>query len=79
MTFKVRKTACATCIYRADTLHDLERLEAEVKDDYGFFQGWRECHHDNPQGVCCRGYWNRHADEFPAGQVAQRLGLVRFV
>ena len=26
--------------------------------------------------ACCRGFWNRHKDEFAVGQVAQRLGLV---
>jgi len=29
--------------------------------------------------ACCRGFWNAHKDEFQLGQVAQRLGLVRFV
>lgn len=79
MTFAVRRTACATCIYRDDSPLDLEKLESEVRDKHGFMVRWRICHHDDPPGVCCRGYWNRHADEFPAGQLAQRLGLVRFV
>ena len=79
MTFQVRKAACPTCIYRTDSPLDLEKQEAEVKDERGFMQGWRICHHDDGREICCRGYWNRHADDFPVGQVAQRLGLVRFV
>jgi hypothetical protein len=41
------------------------------------FKGWRVCHHS--KDVCCRGFWNRHKDEFQAGQLAQRLGWVEFV
>lgn len=29
--------------------------------------------------MCCRGFWEAHKDAFPAGQIAQRLGLVEFV
>jgi hypothetical protein len=29
--------------------------------------------------VCCRGFWDRHKDEFPGGQLAQRLDCVEFV
>ena len=57
---------------------DSKAVESKVRDRHGFFTGWRVCHHD-PAGVCCRGFWNRHGDDFQAGQVAQRLGLVRFV
>ena len=77
MTFKVRRKACKTCIYRKDSPLDLAALEAAVKDEHGFFSRWRICHHED--GVCCRGFWNRHGDAFPAGQLASRLGLVRFV
>ena len=31
------------------------------------------------KGLCCRGFWDAHKDEFPAGQIAQRLCLVQFV
>ena len=31
------------------------------------------------RGACCRGFWNRHKDQFPLGQVAQRLNAVVFV
>lgn len=80
MTFRVQKAACPTCIYRKDNPLDIGKLEAEIADGYGGFNGFRECHHAEPgSGVCCRGFWNRHKDEFPGGQIAQRLGLVEFV
>ena len=75
-TFKVRKTACATCIYRDDSPLDLAALEDEVADPHGGFAGHRICHHS--ETLCCRGFWARHKDAFTAGQLAQRLGLVRF-
>lgn len=58
---------------------DIKNLEAAVADRHmpGFFRGHRICHHSND--VCCRGFWNRHKDKFTLGQIAQRLGLVRFV
>lgn len=77
MTFRVQKTACSTCIYRKDSPLDIETLEAQVRDPHIGFKGHRIYHHSND--VCCRGFWNRHRDEFPAGQIAQRLGLVEFV
>ena len=72
--FVVRRTRCASCIYRKDSPLDLERLEAEVRDPYGGFWNHRTCHHT--RAACCRGFWNRHKDGFQAGQVAQRFGLV---
>ena len=40
----------------------------------------RECHHaKRGSGVCCRGFWDRHADDFQAGQIAQRLNLIEYV
>jgi len=70
MTFQVQKAACSTCIYRKDSPLDLEKLEGEIADAYGGFNGYRECHHAAPgSGVCCRGFWNRHKDRFAAGQV----------
>ncbi len=77
MGFKVQKKACATCIYRKDSPLDLKKLEADVADNYGGFKGHRICHHS--KDACCRGFWNRHKDEFQLGQVAQRLNLVTFV
>ena len=82
MSFRVRATACDTCIYRQDMHFDLAKLEGQVQDSLGYFEGWRECHHPpegETEGVCCRGYWNRHKDDFPVGQVAQRLGQIVFV
>lgn len=75
--FKVQKKMCSTCIYRPDSTLDLKVLEAQVADKYGGFKGHRICHHSD--GACCQGFWNRHKDEFAAGQIAQRLGLVVFV
>ena len=75
--FKVQAEACSTCIYRKDSPLDLNKLEAEIADGYGGFNGYRICHHS--EDVCCRGFWNRHKDEFAAGQIAQRLDAVQFV
>jgi hypothetical protein len=77
MTFKVQRRMCLTCIYRLDCPLDLVALEAAVRDMYVGFKSHRICHHS--RDACCRGFWERHRDEFPAGQVAQRLGLVEFV
>jgi hypothetical protein len=78
--FQVRKKACATCIYgpRSPTRLSVAELEAEVRDDYIGFRAHRACHHHN-DGTCCRGFWDRHKNEFPAGQIAQRLNLVVLV
>jgi hypothetical protein len=75
--FLVQRKSCATCIYRKDSPLDLKALEAAVADKYGGFSGHRICHHSSD--ACCRGFWNRHKDEFQMGQVAQRLGMVTFV
>ena len=77
--FRVQAKACATCIYRKDSPLDLRKLEADIADRkmVGFFSGYRICHHS--RDVCCRGFWNRHKDHFTLGQLAQRLGFVRFV
>jgi hypothetical protein len=78
--FKVQRKLCATCIYRPDSTLDLQVLEDAVRDPYIGFNGYRECHHaTGGSGVCCRGFWNAHKDEFPSGQIAQRLGVVQFV
>ena len=78
--FLVQAKACATCIYRKDSPLDIGKLERDVADprDPGFFKGHRICHHSR-RGACCRGFWNRHKDKFMLGQLAQRLGLVKFV
>ena len=79
---RVRASACATCIYRADSPHDIEALEAEVHNEHGFLTGYRICHHhhgDEDDDVCCRGFWNRHKDDCDVTQIAQRLRVVEFV
>jgi hypothetical protein len=75
--FKVQRRACSTCIYRKDSFQDLKKLEDEIRDPHMGFTGHRVCHHS--EDVCCRGFWNRHRDKFPLGQVAQRLGWVKYV
>lgn len=77
MTFKVQKRMCSTCIYRPDSSLDLKKLEDDVRDPYMGFKGNRICHHS--KDVCCRGFWEAHKDEFPMGQIAQRMGMVEFV
>src|SRR5271156_5370300 len=74
---KVQANLCRTCIYGKDSPLDLEALEEQVRDEYIGFKGYRVCHHSDD--ACCRGFWNRHKDEFAAGQIAQRLGLVGYV
>jgi hypothetical protein len=68
--FQVQKKACPTCIYRKDSPLDVKVLEAQAADEHGGFTGRRVCHHS--EGVCCRGFWNRHKDGFALGQIAQR-------
>lgn len=75
--FNVQSKPCSTCIYRKDSSLDLKRLEDQIRDKRGFMQGHRVCHHS--KDACCRGFWNAHKDDFPAGQIAQRLDLVTFV
>jgi hypothetical protein len=74
---KVQAKPCPTCIYRQDSPLDVDVLEDVVRDEYIGFKGYRICHHS--ADACCRGFWNRHKDEFAAGQIAQRLGLVEYV
>lgn len=75
--FKVQRKACDTCIYRADSTLDIKALEAQIADKYGGFKGHRICHHS--EDACCRGFWQRHKDEFQLGQIVQRLNMVQFV
>lgn len=77
MGFQVQKKKCVTCIYRKDSSLDLAALEDQVRDEHMGFKGYRVCHHS--KALCCKGFWDRHKDEFAAGQIAQRLGLVEFV
>jgi len=78
--FRVRAKACPTCIYRKDLLWDIKKLEDQIRDKHIGFKSHRICHHISDAGnICCRGFWNKHKNEFQAGQLAQRLGLVEFV
>lgn len=79
MSLKVQKKQCATCIYREDSPLDLERLEGEIADEHGGFNGHRICHHAHKCEAVCAGFWARHKNKFQLGQIAQRLGLVEFV
>jgi hypothetical protein len=74
---RVQRRQCSTCIYREDSPLDLRKLEAQVADGYGGFNGHRICHHS--ESACCAGFWARHKDGFQLGQIAQRLGMVQFV
>lgn len=80
--FQVQARVCATCIYKSGLGWRIAELEDQVRDKrarFGF-KSYRECHHaKRGSGVCCRGFWNAHKDEFAAGQIAQRLQLVEFV
>jgi hypothetical protein len=69
---------CETCIYRSGFGWDIGRLEDQVRDRHVGFKAYRACHHADGE-VCCRGFWERHRDEFAVGQIAQRLDLVEFV
>lgn len=78
--FQVQKKACSTCIYRKDSTLNVKELEKAVADKFGGFRGYRECHHaKRGSNVCCRGFWNRHKNKFALGQIAQRLGMVKFI
>lgn len=78
--FRVQQHMCDSCIYKPDSTLDIKRLEAQVADGYGGFTKHRQCHHsDKRHPACCRGFWNQHKDQFSAGQIAQRLGMVVFV
>ncbi len=75
--FKVQRKMCKTCIYRPNNNFNIKELEDQVRDPHIGFKGHRTCHHS--EDVCCRGFWQRHKDKFPAGQIAQRLNAVEFV
>ena len=80
--FKVQDRMCRTCIYGPNTHFDIERLENDCREKVhgkfiDFFAKYRVCHHS--KDACCHGFWRRHKDHFQLGQLAQRLGMVRFV
>ncbi len=78
----VQAQQCTTCIYRADSALDIANLESAIADPRmpGHFVKFRACHHaPDAAAVVCRGFWNRHKDDFDGGQLAQRLNAVRFV
>ena len=78
--FQVQLKMCRTCIYRGSSPLDIKKLEDEVRDPHMGFRGYRICHHaSDKSGVCCRGFWDRHKNAFPAGQIAQRLNFVEYV
>lgn len=77
MTLKVQRKQCETCIYRPDSPLDLQKLESEIADEHSGFNGHRVCHHS--KDAVCQGFWARHKDKFQLGQIAQRLGMVKFV
>lgn len=79
LMFEVQAKQCSTCIYRPDSPLDIKRLESQIADPHmrGFLSGHRICHHSGT--ACCRGFWNRHKNDFTLGQIAQRIGFVTFV
>jgi hypothetical protein len=79
MSFEVQSKQCATCIYgpQSASFNTVKELEAEIVDRRGFFTSFRMCHHSGT--ACCRVFWDRHKDDFQAGQIAQRFDLVVFV
>lgn len=80
MSFQVMARRCSTCIYRKDLHWDLTKLENQVRDPHMGFNGYRICHHQKRRGkICCRGFWDHHKNEFPLGQIAQRLNMVTYV
>jgi hypothetical protein len=82
--FAVMAQQCSTCIYRKSWVGTpIEVLEDQVRETHRGatgFKGHRICHSQKRGGkACCRGFWNKHRNEFVAGQIAQRLDLVVYV
>lgn len=71
MTFKVQEKMCETCIYRPDSPLDLEKLEGQVRDNYGGFKGHRICHHSSD--VCCAGFWAKHKNDFAMEELVDEI------
>ena len=74
----VQHAQCETCIYRADTAYNTKKLEDRVRDprDPRHFTTSRACHAFRGRTVVCRGFWDRHAEDFDLGQIAVRLDAV---
>jgi hypothetical protein len=85
--FPVMKRQCETCIYSKAWRElggtPVAVLEDQVREKHRGatgFKGSRICHSQEKGGkATCRGFWNRHKDEFAAGQIAQRFDCVEFV
>lgn len=77
--FRVQESRCETCIFKKDSPLNLKKLLNEIRDPNfkGHFNSYRRCHHSDD--ACCNGFWTAHKDDFDAGQIAQRLGVVQFV
>lgn len=77
--FKVQAKRCDTCIYSKNSPLDLKQLLKDISDPNmaGFYRSYRICHHS--KDACCSGFWEANKDNFPVGQVAQRLKLVQLV
>lgn len=75
----VRRTQCATCIFRPGNLMGLEpgRVEGMVADTTRD-ESCIPCHHHLGQAIepVCRGFFDRHATA-PL-QIADRLGFITF-
>ena len=83
----VRGKQCPTCIYRADCILELGKLEGEVRNAEGRMTGFRICHTETlaekNRSVCCRGFWNRWKEESLVLRTARAfaaagLGRIRF-
>ena len=74
--FCVNTKMCESCIYKPTSPLSLKKLENDIKNKYGFFDGFRVCH--NTKNSCCRGFWNKHKNNFQAGQIAARLKLIKY-
>lgn len=58
--FKVQKRMCDTCIYRAGSPLDLEKLEGDVRDRFGGF-----CGHITPMMCAVRDSGRAISGHFP--------------
>jgi len=75
--FYVQKKRCSSCIYNAGSPLDTKELEDQVRDGNGDLTRHRQCHHTSKSDpACCRGFWDKHKDDFPGGQISQRMGMV---
>lgn len=82
LRLRVQDQPCATCIYGPASGADLARLDAAIADPdrTGRYTRYQPCVlAPRREPVCCRGFWDRHKDDFDGGELAQHLGIVRFV